>query len=377
MGPLPSATLLRDIVLDSTRKLPLHVQLKTSLQRLIHENFDDTSRFFSESQLTGQLQVSQGTVRRALTELAADGIIEKRPARGTIVRKKSTARKLEQIAVFLPEYFSSNLTAMISRLNGEALRRQINLQAIFTHKDEFLRRAYNQLQFQPEEGSVVLLANSPMATAELTAVLEDKGYNCVTVDTLLNDPRQKYVGVDNRAGIEIGLNHLVALGHRSIALLVNEPAASQNVQERIDAFQSYHRNNGLQLDTQVYVTGTRIWENSSAKAFFAMEEIWNADPRPTAIFGVSDSGAISAIQWLQKRKVRVPEEVSVLGFDGSEFGALIHPMLCTVASPFDALAGAVFGILDNKPSSTNRVFIAPTLLQRESTGARPQPDSGT
>jgi DNA-binding LacI/PurR family transcriptional regulator len=372
MGPLPSEKLLQEIVLDSTRKLPLHAQLKTSLQRLIVESFEDTSRFFSEAQLMDHLRVSQGTVRRALTDLAAEGMLEKRPAKGTIVRKKSPEIGLRNLGIFLPEYFSSNITEVLTRLNVEALKRHIHLQSLFTHKGESLQRVYKQLQFRPQEGAVVLLANSPMATAELTAALNEKGYECITVDTLLNDPRQKFVGVNNRMGIEMGMDHLTSLGHRSISLLVNEPEASENIQERIETFQAYHRNNGLRLDAKVYHTGTNIWENSAAAALTVMESIWNTSPRPTAIFAVSDLGAIAAIQWLQKRKIKVPEEISVLGFDGSDFGAMIHPPLSSVANPFQAVSEAVFGILDKTLTQEPRVFIAPTLVIRDSTGPVPQ-----
>lgn len=372
LGPLPSCDLLKEVVLDDTREMPLHAQIKTSLRRLILDNFEDTSRFFSEAQLVDHLRVSQGTIRRALTDLAADGIIEKRRAKGTIVRKRSKGTGLRNLALFLPEYFSSNITQALTRLTVEGLRRQIHLQTIFTHQGENLLRACRQLSFRPHEGAVVLLANPPMATAELSAVLQERGYDCVTVDTLLNDPLQKFVGVNNKAGIELGMDHLASLGHRSIALLANEPEISENIQERIATFENYHRNNGLRLDLKVYRAGTRFWENSSAAAFNVMESICEAQPRPTAIFAVSDSGAISAVQWLLKRKIKVPEEMSVLGFDGSEFGALIHPSLTTLANPFQAFAAAVFDLLDKKPAMARRVLISPTLVVRDSTGPVPK-----
>jgi LacI family transcriptional regulator len=372
MGPLPSGDLLREIVLDYTREMPLHAQLKTSLRRLIQENFEDTSRFFSEAQLVGHLRISQGTVRRALTDLAADGMLEKRPAKGTIVRKGAKGSGLRNLAIFLPEYFSSNITEVLTRLNVECLKRQVHLQSLFTHKGESLLRAYKQLQFSPHEGAVVLLANSPMATAELLAALQEKGYECITVDTLLNDPLQKFVGVNNKAGIELGMDHLTSLGHRSIALIVNEPEASENIRERIATFENYHRNNGLRLDTRVFHAGTNVWESSAAAALNLMEAIWNSRPRPTAIFAVSDSGAISAIQWLRRRKIEVPGEISVLGFDGSEFGAMIHPALSSVAIPFQQLTDAVVSMLDKNSAIGTRVFINPALVVRESTGAVPR-----
>jgi LacI family transcriptional regulator len=367
MGPLPSGDLLKEIVLDTSREVPLHAQLRTSLRRLIIESFEDTSRFFSEAQLIDHLRVSQGTVRRALTDLAADGILEKRPAKGTIVRKNNRNLGMRNLAIFLPEYFSSNITEILTRINLECLNRRITPQVIFTHRGEKLQRAYNQLQFQPKEGAVVLLANSPLATAELTTALTEREYECISVDTQLRDVEQKFVGVDNRIGIDLGMDHLTGLGHRAIALLVNEPEASKNIQERIAAFEAYGPSRKLSLQTQVFHTGVDVWESSTTAALTAMEAIWTAKPRPTAIFAVSDSGAIASVQWLQKRNIKVPEEISVLGFDGSDFGAMIHPALTTIANPFQAFSDAVFAILDQKLISPPPRFLPPFLVVREST----------
>jgi LacI family transcriptional regulator len=314
------------------------------------------------------LRISQGTVRRALTDLAADGMLEKRPAMGTIVRKALRTTGLRNLAIFLPEYFSPNITEVLTRLNLECLNRHIFPQAIFTHKGEKLRTAYKQLKFKPQDGAVILLANSTMATVELTTALREKGYECICVDTQVKDLEQKYVGVDNLLGIEMGLDHLTSLGHKKIGLLVNEPAESANVQERIQAFESYSAANGG-LDTRVYRTGVHLWENSFDAALSVMDSIWNSNPRPTALFAISDYGAIAAISWLQKREIKVPEEISILGFDGTDFGAMIHPALSSVANPHQAIADAVFELLDKKSEQPSRTFVAPQVVVRESTAA--------
>ena len=67
-------------------------------------------------------------------------MLEKRPAKGTIVRKKSRVAGLRNLGIFLPEYFSSNITEVLTRLNVESLKRHIHLQSLFTHKGESLQR---------------------------------------------------------------------------------------------------------------------------------------------------------------------------------------------------------------------------------------------
>ncbi|PTY03503.1 hypothetical protein DB346_06400 [Verrucomicrobia bacterium LW23] len=365
---LPSSELLRGIVLDDSRDLPLHAQLRGSLQRLILESFEDDNRFYSETQLVQHLGVSQGTVRRALADLATAGLLEKRPARGTLVRKASQNVKLKNLAVFLPDYSSPNVARVLTGLNKECLERGIALQPLYTHRGEQLSRAYEQLRFRPQEGAVILLSNSPAATTELVAALQDKSYDCVTIDTQLPDLPQHFVGVDISIGNELGLNHLRALGHRRIALLVNEPEEQENVRQRIRAFEAYAAAHP-EIQPSIWHGGIHLWESAGAVES-VMEQLWNSPERPTAIFAMSDIGALGATRWLQGRGVDVPGDISVLGFDGGNLGTLVHPALSTVEQPFEEMARTAIGILFAERSvKPKQVFLPPQLVVRESTSA--------
>jgi len=364
---LPSSSHLTQIVLDETRDLPLHAQLRNSLQRIILDCFEDENRFYSETQLIQHLGVSQGTVRRALADLASQGLLEKRPARGTLVRK-SAKTGLRTLAVFLPEFSSPGIAKTLNLLNTECLNQNIHLQPFYTHRGERLAKAYEQLKFKPQEGAVVLLTNAPRATVELSHALRDKGYRCVAVDTLVKSEEElHFVGASNRSGIRTGLDHLRQLGHRRICLLVNEPEEVENVAERIAAFEEYCTEAGL--EGKVWHAGAHLWENSAMVAENVMDEIWNSQPRPTAIFAISDLGALSAIKWLQQRGVRVPQEVSIIGFDGIDMGALVHPSLTTVAQPFQEISKTVFEILKDPGNKPRKIFLPPGLIVRESTAS--------
>ncbi|MEM1059561.1 MAG: substrate-binding domain-containing protein [Verrucomicrobiota bacterium] len=370
----PSMSLLKEIILDNDRDLPLHAQLRTSLERLIENHFDDEGRFYSESQLIQELGVSQGTVRRALSDLAHQGLLTKLPARGTLVRKRDTATGLQHLAVFLPDYSSATVATFLTLLNAECLNRNIALVPMYTHKGERLLKAYSNLKFSPKEGSVVLLENSPRATMELTAVLEEKGYNCVIIGTLLREHPTKFVGGCNQTIIELSMQHLTELGHRRIGLLVNEPEEKENTRERSEAFRQWVRQSELDLDARIISCGTQLWEDSYRIVAPTLRELYQGDYRPTAIFSISDAGAMASIKWLQQNGYRVPEDVSVIGSDGVDAGAMIHPALSTTKHPHAEMTQAVFDLLTNPEEPENtKTFLKPTLLVRESTG--PVPDA--
>jgi GntR family transcriptional regulator len=75
------------ILLDSQNGMTLHRQLKSQLQCLIEKMFDDTTPFMTEDYLIASLGISRTTVRRALSDLAADGFLKRRRAVGTVVQK--------------------------------------------------------------------------------------------------------------------------------------------------------------------------------------------------------------------------------------------------------------------------------------------------
>jgi len=369
---LPSPVPLRDIILDPSRDMPLHAQLRTALERIIDEHFEDQNWFFSESQLISELKVSQGTVRRALTDLANLGFIEKRPARGTVVHKNSRSAGLHNLAVFLPDYSSATVARFLTLLNAECHDRNIALQPIYTHQGERLLKAYSHLKFKPNQGGVVLLENSPRATIELTSVLEEKNYNYVIIGTLLRNTSHKFVGGCNDTIMEIGLDYLIKLGHKRIALLVSEPEEKENVRERVAAFRKYAAKYNGGVDARVISCHTKLWEDAHDQVDSVLTEQMEGQKPPTAIFGISDAGALAAMKWLQKRNYRIPEDVSVMGSDGIEAGTLIHPSLTTMKHPHEDMTKKVFELLEATDLAEPKQFLKPTLDVRESTAPPPE-----
>ena len=364
---VPPIDLLRDIVIDTSRDLPLHAQVRTALERLIEEHFENDSRFFSESQLIQNLGVSQGTIRRALTDLAQRGMLEKRQARSTIVKKRSGLSGFLNLAIFLPDYSSPNAARFLGHLNAECLNRGVSMQPIYTQRGERLLKAYDNLRFHPREGGVVLLENSQRATIELSMALGDKGYECVIIDTIVRGESQKFVGVSNDAIIEIGLRHLYELGHRSIALVIAEPEEKESVQQRIAAFEDRAKRLPEPVNARIVHTGMHLWEDAYSAAQNSMDEVMASPDRPTAVFAVSDVGALGAMKRLQHRGYRIPEDVSVMGPDGLDLGGMVHPPLTSLSCPIEEMTQAVFKLLTEKNPHPLQMTFRPSLLQRGST----------
>lgn len=364
---LLSPEILKGILIDENRDTPLYAQLRNSLRQIIVERFDDGDRFWSESQLVENLPVSLGTVQRALTDLAAEGYIDRKRARYSSVCKPSTETTFKHLAVFHPDFSSESAGAILDLMSGHCLERNIKLRTLYTHRGEKLTQAYAQLDFSPREGAVVLLGNTSRATIELTSVLCEKGYRHVIVGTLVKQLSSSFVGGSNFKSIEMAMDHLTGLGHRRIVLLSNEPEENENTRERVDSFERYLQAHPESKESWVHHCGTRYWDSPYDKAYSSMSEIWSK--RPTALLAVSDMGALAGMKWCQQQGISIPGQISIMGFDGTDLSALVHPSLTSLGQPYQEIVNKIFELLEKNIPETSRIFLDPSLMVRESTGS--------
>lgn len=208
--------------------------------------------------------------------------------------------------------------------------------------------------------------------ADETLKLLQHGPPCVFVNRRPHDGVD-YVGPDNGQGINLLLAHLRGLGHRRIAY-VSGPSHSSTSRERLERFHSAMAASGLAVDERLVFSGNYYLETGAraAASFMAVT------PRPTAILAANDFVALGIVGYLQKAGIRVPEDVSVTGFDDifdfslMEANALKVEGLTTVNQPKRHLGRAAGKLLLERlkePEAPPRSVILPTELRiRDTTG---------
>jgi LacI family transcriptional regulator len=204
----------------------------------------------------------------------------------------------------------------------------------------------------------------------------DDAVPIVFVDREVED--RPSVTSDNRLGGRLAARHLAELGHRRIAVMVGSPGV-RNVQHRLTGFEEELASRGLSvLDGGVVRGGQTLALGSRVDELLALPE------PPTAVFCTNDIVAVGAWQKLLSRGVRVPSDVSLIGFDDIELARTILPPLTTVAQDKQALgvraverllASIPSGEADRSASPDDAPLtesIEPRLVVREST-APPHP----
>jgi len=178
------------------------------------------------------------------------------------------------------------------------------------------------------------------------------------------------IRIDNIAAIAQTVQHLYDLGHRRIGLITGITDNPHTV-DRMKGYKRGLENVGLSYDPSIVVEGEyTIW--SGTKAAHSLCENNN---RPTAVVCMNDEMAIGAIQTFRSRGLKVPQDISITGFDDINYAQHCEPPLTTVTQPTDemgALAVDLLLRLINGETLEKEKYIFPfQFIDRESTGPAP------
>lgn len=343
---------------------PLHLQVQRLLRGAINEYFEDGQTFWPELLLMEKLGVSRNTVRQALSELTREGLLLQQSTKNRLVSKAVT-----EVGIFLQIYnsdFRAELLHHIARTCQDEFG--CHFRIFYTANFDMVLENFFRLGFS-EHKIRLLLFDGAQHNQVLYKELSERGYRTVMIDTCPPGYDGPFVGTDAGEAVRVGVNHLLNLGHQRITLLVNEPPHEETVQDKIAAFEELMRQHKIGHGS-VHICRPTADTTSFGLAYAAMDTLWSRPDRPTAIFTVSDPGAWGVLKWLGERYVSVPQEVSVLGFEGANPSRFTQPALSTVAHPVEELARRAVQMLFEEDAGPE--FLPPTLVVRDSTGRAPK-----
>jgi LacI family transcriptional regulator len=192
----------------------------------------------------------------------------------------------------------------------------------------------------------------------------------VFIDVGPDRPGVSVLKVDYHHGIRQAVQHLASLGHRKIAF-VSGPMRLHSAQSRLAAFNKSIQECGITSDVTRIVEGDHTLEGGVK----AMETLLAQKETATAVICSNDMTAIGVLHKLYRTGLRVPDDISVIGFDDIHLAEVTMPPLTTVQMSRFEIAKAAFSALRAHVESPNestgkREYNIPTeLVVRESTGA--------
>ncbi|HSP71025.1 MAG TPA: LacI family DNA-binding transcriptional regulator [Gaiellaceae bacterium] len=258
-------------------------------------------------------------------------------------------------------YFSSILSGAAEALYEQDMR-LVLCPTLHEHEREVT--LLDRLMHGTTDGAVLTL---PEESNEELKALQRLGYPFVVVDPRVPlDEGIPAVSAAHGSGGRAATEHLLSLGHRRIAAITG-PAGWMASTERLNGYRAALAAAGVMPDP-VLVVESSFEIDGGERA--AAELLALPDP-PTAIFGFNDNIAIGAMRAARARGLRVPDDLSVVGFDDSEHAAIAVPALTTIRQPLAELGrmavSLLLRLLEHQRVESLSVELATRLVVREST----------
>ncbi|HML46730.1 MAG TPA: GntR family transcriptional regulator [Clostridia bacterium] len=360
--------------MKNDRFTPKYKFIHEDLSRKIRAgDYGDGEKLPYERELCQDYGVERITVRHALNLLEEDGLIVKRPGVGSFVRREAAAPERQSKVILFAMHKNQNdirhnvnaFNAMLFFLMEQACR-ECGHTLLYTSVQDTDERI-SALEGSGAAG-ILLISHHKEA---LLANIFSTNVPVVCINHL--DPRTLSILPDNAGGVQAAVARLAEWGHRRIGFIAGTPMMV-NAAERLDDFRHALWKNGLECDPDLFAPGDWTYDGGRE----AMRRLMGAERRPTAVFAASDMMAIGAIEAVRQAKLRVPEDISVIGFDNIDMGVYCTPALTTVGVDARQIAQiAVESILrfaKNPPREVDRyaIRVPATLIERASAGHAPE-----
>lgn len=298
-------------------------------------------------QVAKRANVSTATVSRVINRLPG-------------VREKTSARVRQAIAEmnYVPNTNARNLRVGRTRLFGlivsdinnpffpelidafEALAAAEGIEVIFTHTNYDPKRFHSCVRRMIERNVDAIAVMT--SEVEETALQQAKTAGVPLVLMNQRELAGKYpdVLVEYSAGFREALVHLLSLGHSNIGFIAG-PQSLNSARGRKDAFRAALKSHGLHVRSEWIAIGSMRVDGGR----MAMEKLLSCQPRPTAVITSNDLMAVGALQAAMAAHIKVPRDLSIIGFDDLPIASMVHPALSTIRLPRNEVAARAFASL--------------------------------
>ena len=304
--------------------------------------------------LSGVAASTKLRVERAIAELN----YTPSPAARAMAKRRSGSIGLIQAG--RPDYGPSSAALGFNEAARDA-GYTVSQASMRTLDPDTLTQAVHRLALQRVE-AIVLISGEREGVEVLHGI--DAGVPVVAVASE-HEPGLHRVSLDQYSGARLATEHLIGLGHREIRHVAG-PADSMDAAERRRAFADAMLEHGL--EPREPIVGDWLPPSGHAAGERLLE-----DPAVTAVFVANDHMSLGLLAAFRRAGRRVPEDVSVIGFDDIPEAAYFPPALTTMRQDFDGLGrdimATVLDVLQDEPSAPDRTARVPELVVRESTAA--------
>lgn len=319
-----------------TRSTPKYLLVEEKIKHAIKHR-EIVNKLPGERTLAKEFGFSYMTIRKAIDNLVAEGILYKLPKKGTFVTdRKSTKKKTNIIGYFLDNSIVAGLTSPYYSLIFNELEKQA------------YKYGYSLIYFSDigDTSSLKHMHNIDGVIISCFPRIENiineinKQVPVVVIDNSSSDKTIPSIIIDNFNAVRDSVSYLCSLGHKRIAFMTGLEDSDVG-KNRYAGYKSGLDNHGIKLNKELVFKGNYSFESGvkGANYFLSLKQ------PPTAILCANDAMAIAAIKTASQYGLKVPGDISIVGFDDITVASQITPSLTTVAAPITEITELAIKIL--------------------------------
>ncbi|GHO65190.1 LacI family transcriptional regulator [Ktedonobacter sp. SOSP1-52] len=307
--------------------------------------------------INNKAHVSPEKRERVLRAMAQLGYVVNMQAR-------SLAGGESRVVGLLVDYLSSSYIDEIIRGIDEALDAEnYDLMLYTTHRRKTKESAYvTKLTRGLADGLLLIL---PRNAAAYLDTLRQRQFPHVIVDYLSNKQNVPSVSATNFRGAYDAMSFLLSLGHQRIGFITGTMELG-SARDRLDGYHAALKDHGIPADSHLICEG----DFTQPQGYQYAQELLSLPERPTAIFASNDMMAFGVMEAARERGLRLPEDLSIVGFDDIPQASYVHPALTTIRQPLEEMGRSATHLLLKYIAHPNaeieRIELPTRLIIRES-----------
>lgn len=387
---------------ETTSSKPMYEKIFDDVkQKILDQSYKPGDRIPSEKELAEEYQVSRITSKRALEMLAAEGIIVRKPGRGSFVTDPEAegAGAEEQVQGRMDGIYSGNRTdrEAAGKLIGVVLtdfagsygtRLIYGMEDAAREQDCFLvlKRTFGVQENEEAtirkllqlgvDGLIVFPAQGEYFNAEILKLVIER-FPLVLIDRELKGVAAASIITDNVKAAQEATEHLFDLGHARISLLSPPPIDTSAVEERIEGFVQAHAGRGIAVERELWISDltstlpNSFYDDNIERDIQKIMRHLEAHPTISAFFAIEYNIALLAKAAVTRLGLRIPEDVSIICFDSPQFrigeGYAFTHMRQSEEDMGKLAVENVLALMENRPAA-NKIKLPAVLVPGESTG---------
>jgi DNA-binding LacI/PurR family transcriptional regulator len=368
-------------IIDWEARTPLYEQIVRDIKaKIASGEFGPGQQIWTQSELAAKYGVSLITVKNALASLVKENVLYTRIGRGTFVAEKSPKNAIlsayKTLGMVLRDIKHPYFSMIVHSVEERAY--QLGYNVVLSGSSGNIEKEENQINHfrsMGVDGLIIASLSLEYRATDYIQKLHRENFPYIMV-SYIHDPEYWYVGSDHEHGGFIATEHLIKTGYTSIGYvhvgkgnLLSEVRKNGYYRALTEYGLPFHSRNIFFLGAEEFDAGTDRFQLGYE---FARQFKQLAD-KPEALFFYNDVVALGFLQGAAEQKIRVPDDVAIVGFDDTAVARYAVVPLTTVHQDVDKIASNAVDILQKRIEHGdvgNRTIIKPTLVVRDSCGAK-------